>query len=182
MQSENLDYGPLAPLLGRWHGDRGQDRAPEPDGVEQSAYYETLVFEAAGLTTNAEQQELVALRYHQLVSRKSNDEVFHNESGYWMWERASGLLMQSFSIPRGVAVLAGGQLSDGGVLQVRAAAGDQQWGIVQSPFMQQKAKTLAFDRRLWLEGDELVYEQTTLLDIYGERFEHSDSNRLRRSN
>ncbi|MCL6414404.1 heme-binding beta-barrel domain-containing protein [Aestuariirhabdus sp. Z084] len=182
VQIDDVDYGPLTPLLGRWHGDRGMDRAPEPDGIEQNEYYETLLVEAAGLTTNAEEQELVAVRYHQLVSRKSNDKVFHNETGYWMWEPATGLLMQSYSIPRGISVLAGGEVTENGNLQVRAELDHPHWGIVQSPFMAQKAKVLAFDRTLSFEGEELVYEQNTLLDIYGAQFDHRDNNRLQRSN
>ena len=27
-----VNYGPLAALLGTWEGDKGTDRAPEPDG------------------------------------------------------------------------------------------------------------------------------------------------------
>ncbi|WP_426415680.1 heme-binding beta-barrel domain-containing protein [Aestuariirhabdus sp. LZHN29] len=175
-----VNYGPLAPLLGVWRGDCGMDRSPEPDGVEQNPYYETLVFEAAGSTSNAEEQELVALRYHLQVNRKGDDKAIHNETGYWMWESATGLVMLSFCIPRGLSVLAGGALNEEGSFEVRAAQDDPQWGIVQSPFMQQKATTTAFERSLRLDGYELVYEQTMLLDIYGSNFEHTDSNRLQR--
>ena len=43
-----IDYGPLAVLIGVWEGDRGEDIAPEPEGEENNPYYETIVFEAIG--------------------------------------------------------------------------------------------------------------------------------------
>ena len=105
---EGIDYGPLACLVGVWKGDAGTDVSPEPDGDEVNPYYETLVFEAAGDVTNAEEQTLAIVRYHQVVTRKSNDEVFHDQIGYWTWDSASGTIAQSVNIPRVVAVLAGG--------------------------------------------------------------------------
>ena len=44
---DGVDYGPLTLLVGAWRGDKGMDVAPEPDGEEQSPYYESLVFEAS---------------------------------------------------------------------------------------------------------------------------------------
>ena len=69
-----ISYGPLAALAGVWTGDKGIDISPEPDGQEDNPYYETISFEPIGTFNNAERQELAALRYHQLVSRKSNDD------------------------------------------------------------------------------------------------------------
>ncbi len=62
MQDE-LDYGPLKELIGTWHGDRGMDIAPEPDGAEENPYFETITFTAVGDVTNAESQLLAAVHY-----------------------------------------------------------------------------------------------------------------------
>ena len=35
----DIDYGPLAALIGTWEGDKGVDVAPEPDGTEEKLYY-----------------------------------------------------------------------------------------------------------------------------------------------
>ena len=40
-----VDYGPLAGLIGTWKGDKGLDVSPEPDGKEENPFYETIVFE-----------------------------------------------------------------------------------------------------------------------------------------
>jgi len=181
---EGVDYGPLAGLIGHWRGDRGVDVAPEPTGQEENSYWETLFFEPIGSVGNAGAQTLAVLRYHQVVHRHSNNEVFHNETGYWHWDGATDTVCQSLSIPRGVCVLAGGgaQNTEGGLqIDVSAAADDPDWGIIQSPFMRDKATTTAFNHRLLLTGDTLVYCEMIMLDIYGKVFEHRDQNTLQRS-
>ena len=182
---DGVDYGPLANMVGVWKGDKGLDVAPKVQGEEKSPYYETLMFEAIGSVTNAGEQTLSVLRYHQVVSRHSDKQVFHNETGYWMWDPKEQRVMQSLTIPRGVCLLAGGGFRKGepaGVLlEVKAAANDEHWSILQSPFMQAKAKTLEFDHKITVDGDALRYEETMVLDIYGRRFEHRDENELIRS-
>jgi hypothetical protein len=105
---DDVDYRPLACLIGTWKGEEGMDVAPEPDGTEENPYDESIVYEACGDATNLEKQTLAILRYHQVVKRKSNDKVFHNETGYLTWDSESGTVTQSFAIPRGVAIVAGG--------------------------------------------------------------------------
>lgn len=178
---DGVDYGPLAYLMGTWRGDKGMDVAPEPDGEEQNPYYESLIFEAIGDVTNAQSQTLAALRYHEVVSRVSNDEVFHNETGYWMWDAAQGLVMQTLTIPRGVCLVAGGsceQTGDGVIIRVHASNSDANWPIIESPFMRDNASTIAFNRTITVNHEHLRYEETTVVDIYGKRFDHTDDNSL----
>lgn len=178
-----IDYGPLTVLIGVWEGGQGEDLAPEPDGEEHNPYYETIAFEAIGDVSNAESQTLVALHYRQIVKRKSNDKVFHDETGYWMWDAESDMVMHSLTIPRAVALLAGGKARRDGpatVFEVSARLGDSDWGISQSPFMRDNAKTTAFAHTITVIGDELIYAETTMLDIYGRSFEHTDKNVLTR--
>jgi len=182
----DIDYGPLAGLIGTWQGDKGIDVAPEPGGIENNPYYETIIFEAAGSVTNAEQQELAALFYHQRVSRKSNDKIFHDETGYWMWDAQTNVVMHSLTIPRAVSILAGGHYNgpdnnDNVVLTVAAKLGNPDWQIIQSPFMRDNAKTTEFRHHITLSGDSLIYAETTMLDIYGKHFEHTDGNELTRT-
>lgn len=184
---DGIDYGPLAALIGKWQGDRGVDLAPEPDGDERNPYYETITFEPAADVTNAEEQTLAVVRYHQVVSRKSNDKVFHDQVGYWSWDAADNTIIESFTIPRGVAVVAGGKATppaDPGeevVLEVQAEAGAADCGIVQAPFMLNKAKTLAFTHTLKVKGDEMSYTQSTFLEIYDQsNYDHKDLNTLTR--
>jgi hypothetical protein len=183
-KSAEIDYGPLVGLIGTWEGDKGLDISPEPDGREESPYYETIAFETVGDVTNAESQQLAVVRYQQIVRRKSNDKVFHDQTGYWMWDANAGVVMQSLTIPRAVCVLAGGRFqgrsepSTAITLNVAAKLGDPDWGVIQSPFMRDNARTIEFRHTLTIEGDQLSYHETTVLEIYGTRFDHTDQNKL----
>jgi hypothetical protein len=181
--SDDLDYGPLRVLIGKWEGGSGMDVAPETDGIEENPYFETILYEEIGDVENAKEQTLLVLRYHQIVSRKSNNQVFHNETGYWSWDAATGVVMQSLTIPRGLALLAGGtvtQTEKGTVFNVKASLGSSEWQIVQSPFMKEKATTTAFSHEIIVKGDEMQYSETTSLKIYGKSFKHTDGNKLKR--
>ena len=180
---DGVDYGPLACLIGNWQGEKGTDLAPEPDGDSSTPYYETICYEACGEVTNAERQVLAIVRYHQVVRRQSNGEVFHNESGYLTWEAASGTVVQSFVIPRGVGVVAGGtgQASDtGSSFSVTATLDDDDYSITQAPFMRDNASTQSFEHSVEVTGDVLKYRETTVVDIYGRIFDHTDENSLTR--
>ena len=135
---------------------------------------------AVGDVDNAEEQDLVVLHYHEVVTRKSDGKVYHNQTGYWMWVKGTDRVMYSIAIPRGVCLIAEGECSDGDQVsfKLRADVKDGDYSIVQSKFMNQKAKTEAFEIKLDLRENELVYEQTTFLDIYGKKFEHTDRNVL----
>ena len=182
---DGVDYGPLASLMGSWEGEKGMDKAPDPNGLVESPYYETLLFEAIGDVTNAESQTLAAIRYHQVVSRKSDQKVFHNETGYWMWDTKEKIIMHSLVIPRAVCVLAGGHYtgakdSGGGILlEVSAKMDDDNWKIIQSPFMLKNARTTEFRQSITVGDAKLSYSETTTVEIYGKVFEHTDQNDLK---
>jgi hypothetical protein len=123
-----VDYGPLAALVGTWRGDKGMDVAHDPAGREENPYFETITFTPIGDVTNANTQVLVGLRYHQSVRRKSTGLVFHDQTGYWMWEVATGTVIESLLIPRAVGVLAGGRWK-AGPRRPRGRVGDRRPGL-----------------------------------------------------
>ena len=180
----NIDYGPLTELIGVWKGHKGMDIAPEPEGTEENPYYETITFTEGGTVDNAESQTLSILFYRQIVQRKSNDEVFHDQTGYWLWDPREKVVMHTLTIPRAVCLIAGGNYNgekdaDGStVIEVVAGIDNKDWGIVQSPFMQKNAKTTAFQIKVNVGNGKMTYAETTMLDIYGRVFEHTDANEL----
>lgn len=184
-QYQEEEYGPLSVLIGTWRGDKGLDIAPDPDGKEENPYYETQVFEGVGEVENAQSQILMAVRYQQRVWREGDDKAIHHQLGYWLWDKQNLLVMNSFTIPRGVCVLAGGGYNFSSdtnktELNVSASGAGDQWGILQSRFMQESARTLEFSQTLSVNGDQLSYKQSTLVAIYGEHFEHTDESTLKR--
>lgn len=182
--SEKEFYGPLYPLIGVWQGDRGMDVSAEREGEEMSPYSEIMTILPVGDATNAEEQILVALSYTQIVTKKSTGQVFHHQTGYWYFEKATGEVLYSLAIPRAVSVLAKGKAVVTGnrtEISVHAEAADKNYGIIESTFMATKASTRAFDMKVTIDGDTLSYSMNTLIDIYSKKnFAHTDENTLNR--
>jgi len=62
----DIEYCPLARIIGVWKGDNGTDVLPVPnDGIKHNPYSEILTREPAGDVSNASKQKLWAVRYHQ---------------------------------------------------------------------------------------------------------------------
>ncbi|PCI70436.1 MAG: hypothetical protein COB38_07265 [Gammaproteobacteria bacterium] len=181
---DGVDYGPLAQLVGRWIGNKGVDDAPDINAEsDKTTYTDELIFTIAGPAENGEEQNLVAVKYHHLVRKNENGKIFHDQIGHWIYEPKTKLVMHSLTIPRGVCLLAGGvvtELNGETIFQVSAKSGSDTFGIIQSPFMKEKAKTKAFEMTLKVTGDELSYVETMSLFIYGKDFEHSDRSQLKR--
>jgi len=176
----DVDYGPLRKLIGTWKGNKGVDVAPDPDeGKEINKFYETIVFSAIGTVTNAQEQTLAAVHYVLNVNRIGDDAPIHHQTGYWMWDKESGDVVHSVAIPRAVCLVAGGKatFNDGAILLEVSADSS---GIVETDFMAKKAKTTSFKNTLTISGDTLYYHEITMVDIYGESFEHTDENTLLR--
>ena len=179
-----VDYGPLAKLIGVWNGDKGLDIAPEPNGTEENPYYETFTFTEGGSLKNARSQELAVLYYRRIVTRKSDDGVFHDETGYWLWDAREKVIVHSLSIPRAVSLLAGAHFTNvednEGYLNIEVSASldSKDWQIIQSPFMQKNARTLSYNQQIMIGHGKMKYLETTMLDIYGKEFEHTDQNEL----
>jgi len=181
---DGVDYGPLAVLIGEWKGERGLDVAPDKtDGIERTPFYETISIEAIGDAENANEQVLAVLRYHQKVFRQSNDEQFHDQVGYWTWDKATGRVTHSVNIPRAVALVAGGLATvegDKTSFELSSSLDKPDFTVSQSDFMYEKAKTKAFTLSLEVVGDAMTYRESTLLDIYSGEFDHVDKSTLQR--
>jgi hypothetical protein len=184
MVIDGINYGPLGQLVGKWIGNKGLDNAPDNQAKpDLNDFTDELTFTVAGYSENAEEQQLVALKYHHLVRKQENGLIFHDQIGHWIYEPETGLIMHSLTIPRGVCILAGGSVSQNGdeyIFDVEANAGSDTFGIMQSPFMLEKAKTRSFHMHLSVKGNEMNYQETTSLHIYGKDFEHVDKSTLQR--
>ena len=182
---EGVDYGPIACLVGRWKGQKGMDVSPEPgDGIERTPFHEVMTFDAIGDVTNAQKETLAVVRYHQVVSKQVNDEVFHDQVGYWLYDKSEQRVIHTLSIPRAVSVIAGGQATvenEKTILKVSAELGHADWGIIQSPFMRDNASTQSFSMEMIVHGDHMHYRESTILSIYGNQaFDHRDKSELQR--
>ncbi|MFQ5356741.1 MAG: heme-binding beta-barrel domain-containing protein, partial [Mariprofundaceae bacterium] len=102
------NLGPLAPLAGVWEGDQGVDIAPGRDGPAKTQFRERITFEPMGPVENGP-QTLYGLRYATVAWPMGEDEPFHEELGYWMWDADAKTVMRCFMVPRVVTVNAIGK-------------------------------------------------------------------------
>ena len=118
------NLGPLARLAGEWQSDAGVDIAPKAEGPDRRAFIEHVRMDPIDPQANGPQL-LYGLRYHVHITTAEELSTFHDQVGYWLYEPATGLIMQSIAIPRGQVVLAGGKASaDGKSITVEAKRGD----------------------------------------------------------
>jgi hypothetical protein len=176
--------GPLAALAGTWEGAEGIDIAPsDARDVERNEFRERMSFEPIGAVENHE-QVLHGLRYATTAWRLGEDDPFHEEVGYWLWDAGSKQVMRCFIVPRGVAVLAGGTVEPGASsFHLAATLGSTTYGILSNPFLDREFRTVRYELEVTLRSDgSLRYEEDTLLEMPGreEPFHHTDENTLRR--
>jgi hypothetical protein len=177
------NLGPLARLAGVWQSDRGVDIAPKAQGPEQRPFREIIRMDPIDPQANGPQL-LYGLRYHIHINTDEEAITFHDQVGYWHYEPATGLIMQSLTIPRGQSLLAGGKASpDGKTITVEARRGDTSFGICSSPFLEEAFRTDYYRLDITFNDDgSWSYVSRTDLAIRGKTpaFNHKDTNTLRR--
>ena len=177
------NLGPLTRLAGRWEGQRGADVNPKADAPEHRVFIERIAFDAIDPQTNGPQL-FYGLRYHIHITTREEDITFHEQVGYWLWEPATGLILQTLAIPRGQVALASGQgkAGDDG-LTLTATRGQTQYGICSTAFLEYGFRTDSYRIDVTFDGDDAwSYDIRTMLMVHGrpEPFEHHDQNRLKR--
>ena len=180
-----MELGPLEGLEGIWEGNKGTDTSPDDDRLskEINKYRERMSFETTGLVENHE-QKLYGLRYATTAWRLGEDEPFHEELGYWLWDAQAKQVLRCFMVPRGVTVIAGGTAEpDARSFELLATLGSETYGICSNRFLDQEFKTvryeLKFEKR---DANTIHYWEDTVLAIRGQRepFHHTDENTLTR--
>jgi len=175
------NLGPLRRLAGTWEGLRGVDIAPKAEGPDQRDYLERIVMEPIDPQANGPQL-LYGLRYHVHINTPDEAITFHDQVGYWLWEPATGLVMQTIAIPRGQVVLASGR-ADGDRLVVSAKRGETSYGICSTDFLEYAFRTESYTIEVTFNPDGTwSYLQDTMLTVKGQEglFAHRDRNTLHR--
>jgi hypothetical protein len=174
------NLGPLARLAGVWEGRKGIDLNPKADGPERRAYLERIEMQPIDPQANGPQL-LYGLRYHVHINTPEEDITFHDQVGYWSYEPATGLILQSLTIPRGQALLAAGQAQADGSIVVAARRGETEYGVVSTAFLEHAFRTDSYELSITFNADGgWSYVSDTMLAVRGqaEPFRHRDRNTL----
>lgn len=185
--NENIieKLGPLAALAGIWEGAQGLDFSPGEEGPVETVYRERIIFEPMGPVQNGP-QILYGLRYSTTVWRVCEDEPFHEELGYWMWDSDAGLVMRCFMVPRVVTVNAiGAAEPNAKTFSLTASLGSKTAGVLSNPFLDKAFRTVRYELEVDVHDDDdgsFSYKEDIVLKIHGqeELFHHTDQNTLKR--
>ncbi|HVZ02857.1 MAG TPA: heme-binding beta-barrel domain-containing protein [Dongiaceae bacterium] len=188
-EPENVDpetlanLGPLRRLAGTWEGQRGVDVNPKAEGPETRQYYERIEMQPIDPQANGPQL-FYGLRYHIHINTREEDITFHDQVGYWLWEPATGLILQTLAIPRGqIAIAAGHAAPDATRLIVEAKRGQTEYGICSTTFLELAFRTESYRLEVEFLADGLWrYVSDTVLLVKGQDapFLHRDSNTLKK--
>lgn len=175
------NLGPLRRLAGVWEGRKGVDINPKAEGPERREFIERIELQPIDPQANGPQL-LYGLRYHTHILATDEDATFHDQVGYWLWEPATGLVMQSLTIPRGQTALAGGKAAaDADSFVIEARRGSTEYGICSTAFLEHAFRTESYRLEISFAADGTwSYVSDTMLAIRGqtELFRHRDRNTL----
>jgi hypothetical protein len=177
------NLGPLRRLAGTWVGEEGVDLNPKAEGPEQRQFIERIEMQPIDPQANGPQL-FYGLRYHIHINTREEDITFHDQVGYWLWEPATGLVLQSLTIPRGQVAIASGQAKpDDRSLTLIAERGQTEYGICSTAFLEHAFRTDAYKIVVTFNDDgSWSYVIDTTLQVRGraEPFIHRDRNTLRK--
>ncbi|MFT4099215.1 MAG: heme-binding beta-barrel domain-containing protein [Rhodoblastus sp.] len=173
--------GPLRRLAGVWQANKGVDINPKAAGPERRVFIEHVRMDPIDAQTNGPQL-FYGLRYHIHINTPEEKITFHDQVGYWLWEPATGLVMQSLTIPRGQIVLAAGHAKpDDMKISVSATRGDPRYGICSTEFLDEAFRTTNYRCDITFNADDSwSYAIETDLIVHGKPFNHHDTNTLKR--
>ena len=177
------NLGPLRHLAGEWRSDSGIDISPKEAGPERRAFTEHVRMDPIDPQSNGPQL-VYGLRYHIHINTPEERITFHDQVGYWLWEPATGMIMQTIAIPRGQVVLAGGTAAPNDRrISVAARRGDTRFGICSNGFLEEAFRTDSYQIDITFNDDgSWSYVTHTALAVRGATpaFDHRDTNTLRR--
>jgi len=175
------NFGPLAALAGTWEGDQGIDFSRVHSKEIETKYRERIVFEPLGPVRNGP-QELYGLRYSMTAWRLGEDDAFHEELGYWLWDAGNKQVLRCFMVPRGVLINAGGDAeADSKSFHLSAEVGSETYGILSNKYLDASYKTMKYELDVSIQDDgSFSYREDTQLwiPINEAIFHHTDQNTL----
>src|SRR5262245_50907876 len=177
------NLGPLRRLAGTWQAEKGVDINPKAGGPERRIFIERIELQPIDPQTNGPQL-FYGLRYRIHINTKEEDITFHDQVGYWLWEPATGLVLQTVAIPRGQVAIAAGQAApDATKLVLTATRGQTEYGICSTAFLEYAFRTDAYKIEVTFNRDgswSYVTEAPLLVHGRTEPFNHRDQNTLRK--
>lgn len=179
--------GPLTPLVGEWEGNLGVDISyhNKDDETTETGYFAKAWFRPIPVIENGH-QTIEGLNYQFTAWRHGEEAMdpFHDEVGYFLWDKINGQVMRCFAVPRGLAIRA---RSDAGLrdntLNFNAEPGTASYGLCQNRYLMERACATAYESMLIFNDDGTFSYTSDLvlkLTATGDEMHHIDRNTLNR--
>ncbi len=177
--------GPLTPLVGEWEGNVGVDLSyhNKDDETSKTSYFEKAWFKPIPIQENG-RQSLQGLTYSSTAWRHGEEAMnpFHDEVGYLLWEKATGRVFRTVVFGRGIAIQAGATAKPRDKeIYFKATPGDPSFGILQNPYLMERAELKSFDSVFKFNDDgTFTHSSDILLKLAatGQEMHHTDINTL----
>jgi hypothetical protein len=181
------EWGPLGALAGTWEGNDGVDVAfhNAKGEVGETHFLEKITMNPFGPVDNGKQC-LYGLDYRMAAWRHGEEDQnpFHTEVGYWLWDASDSQVMRCFMVPRATVLIAGATCaSDATTWTMSADPGEPCYGILENRYLGANASTRHYEVTITVHGaDSWSYESDTVvaLSATGAELHHTDRNTLRR--
>jgi hypothetical protein len=177
------NLGPLTGMAGIWEGTHGLDVKPKADGPRKQAFIERMELQPIDPVTNGPQL-FYGLRYYIHITKPEQVKTYHEQVGYWLWEPATGTIIQTLAIPRGqIAMAVGHANGDATSFELVAHHEENSFGILSNPFLDYAFHTTEYRIKVTMHADGTwEYDEDTVMMIRGhdEPFHHTDKNVLRK--
>jgi len=180
--------GPLTPLVGEWEGNEGVDLSyhNKDDETSETGSFEHAFFKPIPIQENG-QQVIEGLAYKMTNWRHGEEAMdpFHDESGYLLWDKTNGQVMQCVVFGRGIAILAGSDAkAHDKELHFKAVPGDPSYGILQNKYLMERAELKSYDHIFTFNEDgTFTHTSDIVLKLAaegGKEMHHTDRNTLHR--
>lgn len=179
--------GPLTPLVGEWEGNAGVDLSyhNNDDETTQTSYFERAWFKPIPIQENGH-QSIEGLAYKITDWRHGEEAMdpFHDESGYLLWDKKNGQVMQSVVFGRGIAILAGSDATARDKkIHFKATPGDPCYGILQNKYLLERAELKSYVHNFIFNEDGTFTHSSEIvlkLAAISTEMNHTDTNTLHR--
>ena len=174
--------GPLAAMAGTWGSETGINiTSYQSNGKQDTKFLEQIILEPLA-PINSHGQSLFGLRYSRALWKIENQEHFHEDIGYWLWDSQENQVIRCFIIPRGITVNAGGTVEpDAKSFTLTSELGSETYGICSNKFLDREFKTIKYELKVYLhDKNSFSYKEVTEFQIKGqpEIYHHIAKNTL----
>ena len=113
-----------------------------------------------------------------------DDDPFHTEIGYWLYDPVAHILSRCFMVPRGSVLIASGQVAPNATeFSLTAERGSTTNGILSNSYLDQQARSESYEIQISVTDGGWSYESTTVLAMANldKKLNHTDRNSLVRA-